>query len=124
MLGDIAGGAQSFAEINVGKVCAPRRVWRRPTGRSYASTRRAGGATSTACGSWPTGGSVVLEVDGSFHAEVRAWWKDMKRERAVVVQGDTVLRCSSMELRLEANDVIADLRRSECRPETDSSHAS
>ena len=34
----------------------------------------------------------------------------MKRERAVVVQGDTVLRCSSMELRLEANDVIADLR--------------
>ena len=34
----------------------------------------------------------------------------MKRERAVVVQGDTVLRCSSMELRLEPNDVIADLR--------------
>jgi very-short-patch-repair endonuclease len=58
----------------------------------------------------PDGRVVVLEVDGSFHAEVRAWWKDMKRERAVVVQGDTVLRCSSMELRLEASDVLADLR--------------
>jgi hypothetical protein len=35
----------------------------------------------------------------------------MKRERAVVVQGDTVLRCSSIELRLEPEDVMADLRR-------------
>ena len=59
----------------------------------------------------PDGRVVALEIDGSFHAEVRAWWKDMKRERAVVVQGDTVLRCSTIELRLEAVDVFDDLRR-------------
>ena len=59
----------------------------------------------------PDGRVVVLEVDGSFHAEVVAWWSDMKRERAVVIQGDTVLRCSSIELRLEPEDVMADLRR-------------
>jgi very-short-patch-repair endonuclease len=59
----------------------------------------------------PDGRLVVLEIDGSFHAEVRAWWSDMKRERSVVIQGDTVLRCSTIELRLEAADVMDDLRR-------------
>ncbi len=58
----------------------------------------------------PDGRVIVLEVDGSFHAEVAAWWKDMRRERAVVVSGDTVLRCSTIELRLEAADVLADLK--------------
>jgi very-short-patch-repair endonuclease len=53
---------------------------------------------------------VVLEIDGSFHAEVVAWWKDMRRERAVVIAGDTVLRCSTIELRLERADVMADLK--------------
>ncbi len=59
----------------------------------------------------PDGRIVVLEVDGSFHAEVVAWWTDMKRERAVVIQGDTVLRCSSIELRLEPTDIMSDLRK-------------
>jgi very-short-patch-repair endonuclease len=59
----------------------------------------------------PDGRVIVLEIDGSFHAEVVAWWNDMKRERAVVVHGDTVLRCSTVELRLEATDILDDLRR-------------
>ena len=109
VLGDIAGGAQSFAEINVGKVCAEAGL--APPNRQVVRLDKLGRRRYLDC-VWvlPDGRVVVLEVDGSFHAEVRAWWKDMKRERAVVVQGDTVLRCSSMELRLEANDVIADLR--------------
>ena len=109
VLGDIAGGAQSFAEINVGKVCAEAGLT--PPDRQVVRLDREGRRRYLDC-VWilADGRVIVLEVDGSFHAEVRAWWKDMKRERAVVVQGDTVLRCSSMELRLEANDVIADLR--------------
>jgi very-short-patch-repair endonuclease len=54
---------------------------------------------------------IVLEIDGSFHADVTNWWKDIKRERSVVVQGDTVLRCSTIELRLESADVLDDLKR-------------
>ena len=109
VLGDIAGGAQSFAEINVGKVCAEAGLT--PPDRQVVRLDKEGRRRYLDC-VWvlPDGRVIVLEVDGSFHAEVRAWWKDMKRERAVVVQGDTVLRCSSMELRLEPNDVIADLR--------------
>jgi hypothetical protein len=56
-LGDIAGGAQSFAEIDVGHLC----------------------------------------------------------ERAVVLSRSTVLRCASVELRLEPWEVIADLRRAGVR---------
>jgi very-short-patch-repair endonuclease len=59
----------------------------------------------------PDGRVVVLEIDGSFHLKVGNWWRDMKRERAVVLSRSTVLRCASIELRLEPWEVIADLRR-------------
>ena len=110
VLGDIAGGAQSFAELEVGRLCAEYGLTA-PT-RQVVRLDKEGRRRYLDC-VWllPDGRVVVLEVDGSFHAEVVAWWSDMKRERAVVIQGDTVLRCSSIELRLEPEDVMADLRR-------------
>ena len=108
MLGDIAGGAQSFAEIDLGRLCragglaSPHRQAIRVDKqgcRRYLDCewRLAGGRT------------VVLEIDGSFHREVENWWRDMKRERAVVLSTSTVLRCSSVELRLQPRDVLDDL---------------
>lgn len=110
VLGDIAGGAQSFAELDVGRLCDEHRLTR-PT-RQVVRFDKQGKRRYLDC-VWilSDGRVVVLEVDGSFHAEVIAWWTDMKRERAVVVQGDTVLRCSSIELRLEPADIMGDLRR-------------
>jgi hypothetical protein len=110
VLDDIAGGAQSFAEINVGRLCEAAGLMA-PT-RQVVRLDKDGRRRYLDC-VWvlPDGRVVVLEVDGSFHAEVIAWWTDMKRERSVVIQGDTVLRCSSIELRLEPGDVMADLRR-------------
>jgi hypothetical protein len=110
VLGDIAGGAQSFAEINVGKLC--RDAGLMPPTRQVVRLDKQGRRRYLDC-VWELadGRVIVLEIDGSFHAEVTAWWKDMKRERSVVVQGDTVLRCSTIELRLEANDIIDDLKR-------------
>jgi hypothetical protein len=35
----------------------------------------------------------------------------MKRERDVVISGRTVLRCSSVEVRLEPYAIVRDLRR-------------
>lgn len=108
-LGDIAGGAQSFAEIDAVRLCheaglrAPDRQTRRrdKTGRWRwldLEWRLADGRT------------IVLEVDGSFHMRTEHWWKDQKRERGIVIGGAMVLRCSSIELRLEPDDVMDDLR--------------
>jgi hypothetical protein len=110
VLNDIAGGAQSFAELDVGRLCAEYGLL--PPARQVVRLDKDGRRRYLDC-VWilADGRVVVLEVDGSFHAEVVAWWSDMKRERAVVIHGDTVLRCSSIELRLEPHDVMDDLRR-------------
>ena len=110
VLADIAGGAQSFAEINVAQLCSQAGLL--PPTRQVIRVDKHGRRRYLDC-VWvlPDGRVIVLEVDGSFHADVDNWWKDMKRERGVVVQGDTVLRCSTVELRLEAADIIDDLRR-------------
>ena len=109
-LGDIAGGAQSFAEIDVGNLC--QRAGLAQPARQAVRTDTDGRRRYLDC-EWtlPDGRVVVLEVDGSFHLKVGHWWRDMKRERAVVLSRSTVLRCASIELRLEAWEVMADLRR-------------
>lgn len=115
VLGDISGGAQSFAELDVGRLCAEDGL--AAPARQVVRLDKEGRRRYLDC-AWvlPNGRVVVLEVDGSFHAEVQAWWSDMRRERAVVIQGDTVLRCSSIELRLEPRDVLDDLRKAGVPP--------
>ena len=114
-LGDIAGGAQSFAEIDIGHLCeeAGLAAPTRQTVRLDVDGRR----RYLDC-EWELkdGGVVVLEVDGSFHLQVGNWWRDMKRERAVVLSKSTVLRCASVELRLEPWSVLEDLRRAGVPP--------
>lgn len=107
-LGDIAGGAQSFAEIDIGRIC--REAGLRPPDRQRIRADREGRRRYLDC-EWTLadGRIVVLEVDGSFHMRTEHWSKDMQRERAVVVSGRAVLRCSSMEIRLEPDAIIADL---------------
>ena len=109
-LGDIAGGAQSFAEIDVGNLCEEADLTA-PTRQSIRLD--ADGRRRYLDCEWvlKDGRVVVLEVDGSFHLQVDNWWRDMKRERAVVLSKSTVLRCASVELRLEPWAVVADLRR-------------
>lgn len=109
-LGDIAGGAQSFAEIDVGELCA-RAGLAQPVRQSIRKDTD-GRRRYLDC-EWelPDGRTVVLEVDGSFHLKIGNWWRDMKRERAVVLSRSTVLRCASIELRLEPWVVVADLRQ-------------
>ena len=108
MLGDIAGGAESFAEIDVVRLCreaglaVPRRQRKR---------RDRSGRWRYLDLEWllPDGRLLVLEVDGSFHLQTEHWWKDKKRERGVVISGRVVLRCATVELRLEPAGVIEDL---------------
>ena len=110
VLADIAGGAQSFAEINIKKLCEDAGLMV-PT-RQVVRHDKQGRRRYLDC-VWvlADGRVIVLEIDGSFHADVTNWWRDIKRERSVVVQGDTVLRCSTIELRLESADILDDLKR-------------
>lgn len=107
-LGDIAGGAHSFAEIDIGRLC--REAGLRPPDRQRIRYDKEGRRRYFDC-EWvlPNGRIIVLEIDGSFHLEAERWWKDMKRKRSVVVSGRTALRCSSIEIRLEPHDIIGDL---------------
>jgi hypothetical protein len=108
-LGDIAGGAQSFAEIDIVRLC--REAGLQPPSRQ---TRRRGkdGRWRYLDLEWvlPDGRRIVLEVDGSFHMLVENWSSDARRERSVVVSGATVLRCTSIEVRFSPRDVLDDLR--------------
>lgn len=107
-LGDIAGGAQSFAEIDIGRLC--KEAGLRAPDRQRMRKDKDGRNRYLDC-EWvlPDGRVIVLEIDGSFHMRTTHWVKDMKRERGVVLSGSTVLRCSSIEIRLEPDDIIADL---------------
>lgn len=109
-LGDIAGGAHSFAEIDVGRMCAERGL--RAPRRQVMRKDRSGRRRFLDC-EWdlPDGRVLVLEIDGSFHMRTESWWKDMQRERSVVLDGRIVLRCASVEIRLEPDRVLEDLVR-------------
>lgn len=107
-LGDIAGGAQSFAEIDIGNLC--RRAGLKPPDRQEIRRDRDGRRRYLDC-TWilADGRRVVLEIDGSFHLLAENWWRDMRRERDLVISGRVVLRCSSIELRLSPDDIMRDL---------------
>ena len=108
-LDDIEGGAHSLSEIDVGAIC--RRAGLAPPQRQRVRVDPRGRRRYLDC-EWelPNGRIVVLEVDGMHHMEVTEWWRDMVRERSVVISGRTVLRCSSVELRVDPAAIISDLR--------------
>jgi hypothetical protein len=108
-LGDIAGGAQSFAEIDVGRLCLESGLMA-PT-RQAVRMDKEGRRRFLDC-EWrlADGRRIALEVDGAFHLATEHWWQDMRRERAIVVGGTQVLRCSSIELRISPGDIVEDLR--------------
>lgn len=109
VLGDLAGGAQSLAELDVRRMC-------RDAGLALPSrqTRRqdsAGRWRYTDC-EWtlPDGTVVVLEVDGSFHMEVAHWEDDLARQRRLSRPGRVIVRCTARELREDREQLAVDLR--------------
>ncbi len=108
LLADIAGGAQSLAEIEVARLCRAHGL-RSPDRQTVRKDRY--GKRRYLDNEWdlPSGDIVVLEVDGAFHTEVENWWADMVRERELVVAGRRVLRCSSLEVRSDGGRIALDL---------------
>lgn len=110
MLGELAEGSQSVAELDVLKMCdrfglpRPRRQTRR--------LDSAGRARYTdAEWSLADGRTLVLEVDGGFHMTVKHWGADLERERQLVATGVVVVRCTAIQLRDEPERIVRDLLR-------------
>jgi very-short-patch-repair endonuclease len=110
VLDEMAGGAQSMAELDVGRMCR-RHGLPRPT--RQVRRRDSAGRFRYTDAEWrlPGGRVVVLEVDGGFHMEVEHWADDIERERSLVATGAVVLRCTAQQLRDDDLQVARDLRR-------------
>ena len=107
-LDEIAGGAQSGAELDVRRMCraAGLSLPRRQTRRRDA----AGRLRFTDC-EWvlADGRTLVLEVDGSFHMQADQWEDDLARQRALTALDRPIIRCSARELREEPESIARDL---------------
>jgi hypothetical protein len=105
---DIEGGAQSMAEIDVGRIC--RRFGLPAPIRQVRRRERSGRVRFTDC-EWrlPDGRLLVLEVDGAFHMTSDQWADDLARSRGLVARGVVAVHCTAEELRFRPGRVVADL---------------
>lgn len=104
IIGDIEGGAQSFAEIDFGRLV--RRAGLPPPVRQAFRYDRAGRRR------WLDAdlGSFSVEIDGAIHLRPMHYWGDMERQNdLVIVTGKPILRFSTLALRLAEDTVIAQL---------------
>jgi very-short-patch-repair endonuclease len=51
-----------------------------------------------------------VEVDGGWHLEVRTWWDDMRRQNALWIKGDRVLRFPAWAIRHRTGEVAHQIR--------------
>lgn len=108
-LREIAGGAQSVAEIDVRRMC--KRFGLASPVRQVRRRDSSGRVRFTDC-EWQLadGRILVLEVDGAFHMDVENWEDDLARQRALTSTSRVVVRCTARELRDEPDRVAHDLR--------------
>jgi hypothetical protein len=110
VLGDIAGGAHTLAEIDLGKL-AHRAGLAPPQRQSFRRDPDGGLRYLDAEFGLPDGSLLVVEVDGRGHLEVQKWMDDLDRQNEVVIDGRTVLRFASLTIRLSEHKVVDQLRR-------------
>jgi len=108
LFGDLQGGAQSLAEVDLGRACREHGVVppRRQTPRLDRSGR---GRWTDAEWDLPEGRTLVLEVDGGFHDDVVASMADRSRGRKLTSRNRIVVSCSAYELRYDPGEVMSDL---------------
>ena len=109
-LRDIAGGAQSLAEIDIVRLCRRRRL---AAPVRQVKRRDADGRVRFTDCEWrlADGKTLVLEIDGGFHMEVEHWEDDLARQRALSATDRIIVRCSARELRDEGERIADDLLR-------------
>jgi hypothetical protein len=53
---------------------------------------------------------VHVEVDGGQHTQAKEWWADMRRQNALWITGDRVLRFPAWAIREQPDEVFAQVR--------------
>ena len=109
LLQDIGGGAESMAEIDLGRLCR-RSGLAAPDRQRRRKDRDGRWRWTDAEWDLPNGSTLALEVDGGFHMEVQHWVADIRRQRRITTPRRTVVRATALELRLEPDSVADDLR--------------
>ena len=104
VLGDIEGGADSLAEIDVVALARRAGLWApvRQSFRLDADGKRRYLDVDF--------GTFSVEVDGGFHLQALKAWDDAMRQNALVIGGDRILRFPSVAIRTDPDSVIAQLR--------------
>ncbi|GHJ44966.1 hypothetical protein Cs7R123_23080 [Catellatospora sp. TT07R-123] len=103
---DSAGGAGSLPEAEFVALCRRGGL---PTPKLQVSRRDSGGRQRYLDALFD-GYGVQVEVDGAQHMDVRAWWADMRRQNALWVQGERVLRFPAWAVRNKPDEVLETLR--------------
>lgn len=104
---ELAGGAQTLAEIDFGRLCRRfglPKVSRQVERRDSRGRRRWLDAYFDEF-------AMVVEVDGAAHMGARQWWDDLARSNDLTVGGDSVLRFTSWQVREHPADVALVIAR-------------
>lgn len=108
LLGDVADGAHSLAEVDIRKACREYGV--QPPRSQRPRFDRAGKKRFTDC-EWTLvdGRTLVLEIDGAFHDDAMQGTLDRRRNRKLTTTTRVVVQCSAWEIRHEPWEVMEDL---------------
>lgn len=108
LLGDLSGGAQSLAEVDLRKAC---RAFGVALPRSQRPRLDRSGRRRFTDAEWrlPDGRTLVLEVDGAFHDDVIEAGEHRARNRKLTTLDRIVIQCSALELRDDPWSVMQDL---------------
>jgi very-short-patch-repair endonuclease len=93
-LADVAGGAEALSELDL---CALVRRFGLPEPDRQAERRDEQGRRWLDA-VWERA-RLVVEIDGRWHMDVRAWWADMQRDNELTVDGYRVLRFPAFVVR-------------------------
>jgi very-short-patch-repair endonuclease len=114
---DALGGAQSLPEAEFVRLLRRAHL---PVPRLQVRRRDNGGHTRYLDGYYDEW-RLHIEIDGGQHMDVRAYWADMRRQNALWVAGDRILRFPSWAIRREPEAVVtqvaAALRAAGWRPQ-------
>lgn len=110
MIGDLAGGGHTLAEIDFGRLARraglprPQRQRLRPEPGGHIRYLDVEFEL-------PDGTALAVEVDGRHHAAHEQWTADLSRQNEVVIGGRAVLRFDSLSVRTDEARVVDQLRR-------------
>ena len=108
LLGDVADGAQSLAEVDFRKACRKYGV-RAPSSQRVRLDRKGRKRYTDCVWRLDDGREVVLEIDGAFHDDVLQATADRSRNRRLSSARRIVVQCTAWEVRHEPWEVIQDL---------------